>query len=109
MVVLILSSRCILNWERIKVSDTLHVSVGVELISNSGSALHLDEIEWATNWGMHILELPFSCLLLALRLLAAGASAGHHGTSWARAQWKLERQLDRGRGAAARRKRRCGK
>lgn len=70
MIVLILSSRCILDWERVKVSDTLHVSVRVELISNSGSALHLDEIEWATNWGMHILELPFALLLLPISHLS---------------------------------------
>lgn len=67
--VLVLRSRCVLNWEWIEVSGTCGVNVWMELISIATSAatiLHLDEVQRTANWSMHILELPLSIFLFTL-------------------------------------------
>lgn len=42
----------------------------ISLTSSAASVLHLDEVQRATNWCMHVLEFPFSVLLLALGYLS---------------------------------------
>jgi len=67
--VLVLSSRCVLNWEWIEVSGTGSVNVWMELVSLATSAatiLHLDEVQRTADWSMHILELPLSVFLFTL-------------------------------------------
>lgn len=73
MITLISSSCCILDWEWIKMSSTLGVNVWMELVSLARSAstiLHLDEVQWTTDWSMHVLEFPFTLFLLTLSNLS---------------------------------------
>ena len=42
----------------------------ISLTTSTASVLHLDEVQRATNWCMHVLEFPFSILLLSLGYLS---------------------------------------
>jgi hypothetical protein len=45
----------------------------MELVSATSSAaaiLHLDEVQWTSDWSMHVLEFPFTLLLLTLSNLS---------------------------------------
>lgn len=66
---LVRSSRCILNREWVEVSSAGRVHIWMELISSTSPAatiFHLNEVQGAANWGMHILEFPLSILLFTL-------------------------------------------
>lgn len=67
--VLILGSRCILDWEWVEVGGSSSVNVWMELVSlttSAASILHLDEVQRTANWCVHVLEFPLSVFLLPL-------------------------------------------
>lgn len=71
---LVFGSVGVLDRERVQVRLSVSVDVRVELVSLAPSAaatvLHLDEVQWATDRCMHVLEFPISVFLLSLSNLS---------------------------------------